>query len=271
MLLFPRPVYWTMVRGEGQPFAEQDARYGTVYHVGNRDDMTALLEREHGLAWTAHPRIKASSWTPNGYKHEAFYAADSWLGAAWKGMPADLSQPKLGTRVLDLMDDMANWGPHQYVPGEVDVFQIDHTHELHGHMNINYVQLDRVPRFDGGWQALLDALRGGRFFVTTGEVLLHGFRVGGKASGQTVSLGANARPELELEMEWTFPLNFAEVISGDGQKVDRERIDLSDTAPFGRRTWKLSPHLHGRTWVRAEVWDVAANGTFTQPVWVEAH
>jgi hypothetical protein len=51
--------------------------------------------------------------------------------------------PKQGERVLDLLDDMANWGHKKYVLGEVDVFKIDHTHELYAHMNVNYVRLDR--------------------------------------------------------------------------------------------------------------------------------
>ena len=239
MLLFPRPVYWTMVRGEGQPFAE------------------------------AHPRIKASSWAPDGYKDEAFYASDSWLGAAWKALPSDLSQPRLGTRALDLMDDMANWGPRKYVPGEVDVFKIDHTHELYGHMNVNYLRLDRIPRFNESWQPVLDALRGGRFFVTTGEILIRQFSVGGAPSGGTLALSDDGRAQLALELEWTFPLEFAELVSGDGRRVYRERIALDDTREFGRREWRLNRALKGRTWVRAEAWDVAANGAFTQPVWLE--
>ncbi len=32
--LFPRPVYWTMKRAAGQPFAEEISPYGRVYHVG---------------------------------------------------------------------------------------------------------------------------------------------------------------------------------------------------------------------------------------------
>jgi hypothetical protein len=73
-----------------------------------------------------------------------------------------------------------------------------------------------------------------------------------------------------VTLEWTFPLRFAEVISGDGTKVYRERIDLGDTGPFGRRTLALRPELAGRRWVRLEAWDVAANGAFTQPVWLAA-
>lgn len=269
MSLFPKPVYWTMVRNSPQPFVEEHPHYGKVYHVGNRAEMIRLLKEEHGLVWSAHPRIKASSWTPDVFRHEDFFLADYWLGGAWKAMPGDLSRHKLGERVLNLLDDMANWGHKKYTPGEVDVFKIDPTHELYGHMNVNYIKLDRLPRYDEGWQSVLGALRGGQFFVTTGEVLIPRFQVGGKPSGETVKLSAAPQPALEAELRWTFPLAFAEIISGDGKQVSRQRIDLSDTKPFGQRTLKLQPNLAGRRWVRLEVWDAASNGAFTQPVWLE--
>jgi hypothetical protein len=269
LYFFPKPVYWVMRRAPGESFASVDPKYGTVYHVGSREDLVELLRREHGLAWTAHPRIKASSWTPDIYRREDFYLADTWLGAAWKAMPADLSSPRLGERVLDLFSDMDNWGQKKYVLGEVDVFKLDHTHELYGHMNVNYVRLDRLPKFDEGWQPLLDALRAGRFFVTTGEVLPREFTIGGKGSGETLTMSEGDRPEMRATLDWTFPLRFAELVSGDGKAVYRERIDLSDTEPFGRRTLTLKPDLAGRTWVRLEAWDVAGNGAFTQPIWLE--
>lgn len=269
LYLFPRPVYWTMVRDENQPFVEEIAPYGKVYHVGDRGDMIRLLKEERGLAWTAHPRIKASSWTPDIFRHEDFFLAEFWLGGAWKAMPADLSREKLGERVLNLLDDMANWGQKKYVPGEVDVFKIDHTHELYAHMNVNYIELERLPRYEDGWQSVLDVLSNGKFFVTTGEVLIPRFSIGDKGSGDVLKMAENAQPELQAELRWTFPLAFAEVISGDGSKVYRERIDLTDTAAYGSRTLTLRPNLNGRRWVRLEVWDIAANGAFTQPVWIE--
>jgi hypothetical protein len=269
LYLFPKPVYWTMRRAANEPFADEKPGIGTLYHVGDEEEMVRLLEREHGLAWTAHPRIKASNWAPDIYREEPFFRSPLWLGAAWKAMPADLSLPRLGTRSLDLLDDMANWGAHKYVLGEVDVFKIDHTHELFGHMNINYLRLDRLPRFDEGWQPVLDALRGGRFFVTTGEVLIRAFRVGGKESGETLTLESDTSPDLRVELDWTFPPRFLEVVSGDGEKVYRERIDLADERPFGRRTWTLTPDLRRRKWVRLEAWDVATNGAFTEPVWLQ--
>ena len=249
--------------------------YGVVYRVGNAADVMAVLEREHGLAWTAHPRIKSSSWAPDAFRDRDYYASDRWLGAAFKAMPADLSLPRLGTRGLDLLDDMANWGPSKkQLVGEVDVFTLDHTHELYGHMNVNYLRFegrpDRPPHFDEGWQPVLDALRGGRFFTTTGEVLIREFTLGGKAERRDPGLAPRptAGPELRVSLDWTFPLRFAEVISGDGHSVSRERVDLSDTGAFGRKTLSLRPKLSGRKWARFEVWDVAANGAYTQPIWI---
>jgi hypothetical protein len=276
MCLFPRPVYWIMQREASQPWVEHDPRLGKIYRVGSRHDMQRLLEEEAGLAWTAHPRIKASSWTPDVFRNEDFYLADTWLGGAWKAMPADLSRDKLGERALDLLSDMANWGQKKYVLGEVDVFKLDRTHELYGHMNINYVQLQRVPRFDDGWPELLDALRQGRFFVTTGEVLIPRCTIGGRSSGQTLRLTSApvpgtdaARVPVEAHVRWTFPLEFAELVSGDGQQVYRQRLDLRDTRPLDQRTLRFEADLRGRTWARLEVWDTAVNGAFTQPVWIE--
>lgn len=268
LYLFPKPVYWTMRRAPSEPFATQDPKRGTVYHVGSQEDMVRLLRQENGLAWTAHPRIKASNWAPDDYRHESFYRDDHWLGAAWKAMPADLSRSRLGERSFDLLDDMANWGPPKYLLGEVDVFKIDHTHELYGHMNVNYVRLDRLPRFGDDWRPILDAVRGGRFFVTTGEVLLRDFRAGGKSSGETLSVGADPKVDLALDLEWTFPLKSVRWVSGDGERTYHQEIDLADTEAFGRKTIVTPLDLRGRRWVRAEAWDIAGNGAFTQPVWL---
>jgi hypothetical protein len=184
-------------------------------------------------------------------------------------MPADLSRPRLGERSLNLLDDMANWGRKKYVLGEVDTFKVDRSHEIYGHMNVNYVKLDQLPRFDDGWQPILTALRTGRFFVTTGEILIHSATIGGKESGQTLGPSSGDPPEVVIDLAWTFPLRSIEVVSGDGSKVVRERLDLAESPPFGRQTFTLKPNLTGRTWARLEAWDIATDGAFTQPVWIE--
>jgi hypothetical protein len=237
--------------------------------VGSPAEVLRLFEAERGLMWTAHPRIKSSFKFPDQYKDTDFFRSDRFLGAAWKAMPADLSRPTLGWRVLDLFDDMSNWGAKKHVLGEVDTFRMEPDFETYAHMNINYLRLTTLPRYDDGWQPVLDALRGGEFFTTTGEVLIPAFTIGGKQSGQTLAVTGEGKATLEANLEWTFPLAFAEIISGDGQNVFRQRIDLGDTESFGTRKLRLPVELKDRTWVRFEVWDIAANGAFTQPLWVE--
>jgi hypothetical protein len=266
---FPKPVYWIMSRKEGQPFVTTDSTYGTVYRIGNKADMLKLLELENGLAWTAHARTKGSTGFPDKYKEEAFFTSDRFLGAAWKPMPADLSQPRLGKRVLDLMDDMANWGHKKHVLAEADLFTVEPENEMYAHLNVNYLQLDDLPNYTEGWSPVLDALRQGKFFVTTGEVLLPRFHVNGKSAGETLELASDGFVNISLDVQYTFPLQFAEIISGDGEKVYRERINLDHTKAFGKKRFTFPTKLSGRKWVRVEIWDAAVNGAFTQPVWLE--
>lgn len=265
---FPKPIQWVLNRDEGAPFMENREGYGTVYHMGSAEDVLRLFEKEQGLMWTAHPRIKSSTGYPDAYNDRDFYKSDRFLGAAWKAMPADLSHERLGGRVLDLLDDMSNWGQPKYIPGEVDVFKVMPDYELYGHMNINYLKLDELPQWEEGWGSVLDALRDGEFFVTTGEILIPNFTVAGESSGERLTTDQAANAELVVEFEWTFPPNFAEVISGDGDQVFRERIDLRDRYAFGAETLRLKLDLNNRKWVRLEIWDIAANGAFTQPVWI---
>jgi hypothetical protein len=250
LAFFPHPVYWIMSHRPGDPFVTDDPVRGKVYRVGDAAEMLELLQRENGLAWTAHPRTKGSTGYPDTYRKQSFFLSDHWLGGAWKALPADLSQPRLGRRVLDLMDDMNNWGLDKRVLAEADLFTIDRANEMYGHMNVNYLRMGALPVFDKGWSAVLDTLRRGRFFSTTGEVLIPSFTL----------MDHNA----VFTLEWTFPLNFAELVSGDGVKVYRQRIDLSSTGSFGARTFHIPAQLTGRKWLRLEVWDAAADGAFTQ-------
>jgi hypothetical protein len=253
LYLFPKPLYLTLARIDGAPFVEQVEPYGTVYHPGNEEQMVEVLRRENALAWTAHPRIKSSWAVPDAYKHKDWYQSDLWLGGAWKAMPADLSDGRLGVRVLDLLDDMNNWGQKKQIVGEVDVFDIDRTHELYGHMNINYLKLPKMPTFDD-WSGVLRSLRQGNFFVSTGEVLIHSCEV---RAGKLVA-----------DLQWTFPLAQVEIVTSDGTTAKRRTVSLPATTEFGRQVFEWPLELERVKWVRCEVWDIATNGAFTQPYWL---
>src|SRR5262249_33453872 len=160
---------------------------------------------------------------------------------------SDLSSPRLGDRVFDLVDELSNQGLRKRFIGEVDVFQFDHTHELYAHMNINYIRLDRLPPFDR-WGDALAPLAKGEFFTTTGEVLL-----------PEVSLAASTASEIvaRVRAQWTFPLRFAEIVWGDGQATHREVIELANTHEFGGKSFEWRAKANLWKWARVAVWDIA--------------
>lgn len=269
LAFFPKPVYWIMSKKDGAPFETKDPQYGTVYRVGNKEEMLKLLEKEKGLAWVAHARTKASTGYPDKYKDEAFFKSDTYLGAAWKSIPADLSWPKLSERVLKLVDDMANWGHKKHAIAESDIFTITNQNEMYAHLNVIYLKMNKLPAYEQGWQPVLDAMRNGKFFVSTGEVLIPDFKINGKESGDVLKLPGTKKVSIEAALQWNFPMNFAEIVSGDGEKVYRERINLNTTKAFGQQKFSWPVDLSGRKWVRIEAWDIAANGAFTPMIWLE--
>ncbi|PHN06793.1 CehA/McbA family metallohydrolase domain-containing protein [Flavilitoribacter nigricans] len=264
--LFPKPVDWVLNRPEDQLF-QRETETGTVYHVGSKEDVLRLFEQEDGLMWTAHPRIKGSKTFPDDYREEAFYRSPHFFGGAWKAMPADLSKPFLGERVLDLQDDMANWGERKHIIGEVDIFKIFKGYELYGAMNVNYLKMDRIPRFTDGWHPVLDALRSGNYFTTTGEVIIESFTVDGVPPGGELTPDSS-EAVIEMDLNWTFPLNYIRIITGDGTTTSSRIINLDETGTFDRDHFSLQADIRGQSWLRLEVWDVAANGAFTQMVYL---
>jgi hypothetical protein len=164
---------------------------------------------------------------------------------------ADLSENRLGVRVLDLLDDMNNWEQRKQVLGEVDTLELDRTHELYAHLNVNYLKLDRRPTSDD-WSPVLRALRAGDFFTTTGEVLIHSFEVkGGRATA---------------DLEWTFPLSQVELVTSDGRQSKRRTFPMAFTGEFGRSTFQWPLDAADAVSARLEARDVTSSGAFTQPV-----
>lgn len=255
-VLFPRPVYWTMVRAEDQPLVENDPTYGTVYHCGSAADVFELMKRADALVWTTHPRTKGSTGYPDAVKDRDYFRSDRWLGTAFKALPVDLSQKRLGeVRCFGTLDDMNNWGGPKFMVGEVDTYKKFPEYDLYGDFNVNYVKLDRVPAFDD-WGSVSRALRAGEFFVTTGEILIPNWRVEGTGKDSTVV----------AEVEWTYPLEFVEAVWGDGERVGRMVVNATDQPPFSAHQFRIPFDASGKKWVRFAAWDTAGNGAFTQPV-----
>jgi len=255
-IVFPKPVYWTLVRGKDQPFVMDDPKYGRVYHTGSAGDVFQLMKREDGLVWQTHPRTKGSTGYPDKIRDTDYFGSRHWLGGAFKALPVDLSQQRLGeVRCFGTLDDMNNWGGPKYMVGEVDTYKKFPDYDLYGDFNVNYVKLNRVPGFPN-WGSVNRALSAGEFFVTTGEVLIPSWRIEGSGNERTVA----------ADVEWTFPLEFVEAVWGDGKHVDRRVISAADEPPFGSHRFRIPFDATGQKWVRFSAWDSAGNGAFTQPV-----
>jgi hypothetical protein len=264
-ILLPKPVYYFLSRNPDQPFEDHVGPNGHAYRVGSAEEMLKIIHQEEGLAWQTHPRTKGSAGFPDTNKDTFFFRDPSWLGGAFKALPADYSTPRLGERALNLLDDMNNWGHRKFLVGEVDVFKINHTHELYGHLNINYVKLDRTPQY-GDWSSLISALKSGDLFVTTGEVLIPELTLNGVAAGGAAQLQHGDQIIVDADLQWTFPLNFCEVVWGDGTKTYREMVPLHDTGEFGHKRFHVTVKAPGAKWARFAVWDTAADGALAEPV-----
>jgi hypothetical protein len=244
-LFFPKPVRWIMKRPEGTEFYRDG-----VYRVGSAHELVEMVRREGGYMYQTHPRTKGSTGFPDEIRETEQFLDPRYLGAGWKAMPSDLSSPRLGERSLKLIDDMSNWGLHKRLLGEVDVFQIDSTHELYAHMNINYVRAPRLPDYDHMGE-LLDALAHGDNFISTGEVLLPEVRLD--------------RQSVHARIRHTFPMKLAEVVWGDGEKTSRVSIPLEESREFQDTVIDRKFEAPGAKWVRFAAWDVAGNGAMTNP------
>jgi len=264
-ILWPKDVYWTKVREQGQPFVEEVAGYGKVYHTGSAADVQAMLDAEGAYWYHAHPRTKSTTGYPDLIWDKPYMKNDHYLGVAFKpGMGQDNSEARMcDWRCFDTIDTMNNMyaglgvAP-KYLIADIDTYRKGPEDDLYANFPVNYVKLEKTPNVTDDYSPILKALRDGEFFATTGEILIRNYKVTGTGSQRTIG----------ADVDWTFPLSFVEVVWGDGKKVDRQIISATDSAPFGTKHFAIPFDAAGKAWVRFAVWDSAGDGAFVQPSWV---
>jgi hypothetical protein len=218
-----------------------------------------MVKAEDGYVYQTHPRTKGSTGYPDKILNTSYFRDPHYLGTGWKSMPSDLSLPQLGQRGFKTLDDLNNMGFHKHMLGEIDVFQLSTTDEFYGLLNLNYLRLSKLPDFDH-YDEILKSVQKGDGFISTGEVLLPRFALSGEGSGQV---------KVEAQVTSTFPLRQAAIVWGDGAETHREVIDLNSTHAFDDHSYTWEAKTPGWKWARLEVWDVAGDGAFTQPIWSE--
>jgi hypothetical protein len=261
-LLVSHPVYWVPTRDPGQPLVQNDPTYGRIYHIGGRDDLLEMTHREDLILYMPHPGSKGSAGYPQAIKDTAYFRDTNWRGIGFRwGMGVDGSEQRLcDYRCQPIFDDMNNWvadlaTPPKYVQAISELNAVGPGDDIYANDPVNYVKLDALPGPDN-WKPIVDAMKRGDYFVTSGEVLIPFYAVQGTGNQRTVV----------ADVEWTFPLEFAELVWGDGQKTDRQIISLTDLPAFGKRRFQIPFNTTGKKWVRFAVWDSAGNGAMVQPI-----
>ncbi len=266
-VLVSKPLYWLFHRKPGQPLVQPHPVYGRVYNVGSAADLMEMAERENALVFMPHPRTKGSTGYPDGIKDSDHFRHPRYRGAGYRwGMGIDGSETRLcELRCLSLFDDMNNWVADLPEPKYMQAIaetrsDIGHRgrqpyDDVYGMSPVNYVRLNQLPS-PSDLSPIINAMAKGDFFVTSGEVLIPSFAVEGRGPERSVV----------ADVEWTFPLDFVEVVTGDGKAVERQIVSTTQLPAFGRHRFRLKFAAAGQKWVRFAAWDVAGNGAFVQPV-----
>lgn len=260
-LIFTRPVYWEAGRGPNDPLTTTHPKYGTVYHLNGAADLMEMARRENVLITMPHPRTKGSTGFPDAIRHLPFFGDPHYQGIGFRwGMGLDRSETRLCEyRCLTLLDDMANWLVDTPVPLKqaLSISEVRHQQpgdDIYASSPVTYVKMSTLPSPDDV-SPLVERLMKGDYFVTSGEVLIPAYEVKGTGANRTI----------EADVEWTFPLGIAEVVWGDGERVERQFVDVTGLPASGSHHFSIPIAAAGKKWVRFAVWDVAGNGAFVQP------
>jgi hypothetical protein len=185
------------------------------------------------------------------------FRGDRFLGGSFESLPVDQSESRLcEARCFNTLDDMNNWAGPKYLIAEGDTYTKYPEDETYPYLAVNYIKVPKLPKWDEGWGSVLQAMRAGDYFISTGEVLLKNYGVEGAAKQSVFAVDA----------EWTFPPEFTEIVWGDGNTTGRRVISATELLPFGSHRIRFPCDATGKKWVRFAMWDSAGNGAFTQPV-----
>lgn len=266
-ILMSRPVYWRPQRNPGEPLTFTHPKYDTVYNVGSPEDIMEMTEKEGLLISMPHPNTKRSTGYPNAIKDESHFLHKNYhsLGFRW-GMGIDASEKRLGEyRFLRLWNKTNNWmaarGLKPKFALAISESRSDKGNrgkppydDVYGMSPVNYIKLDSIPSIDD-MKAIIHSLKNGDYFITTGEILIPYWEIQGTGNNRT----------FVAEVEWTFPLDFIELVWGDGKITGRKIVSATDQLPFGKKRFKIPFDVSGKKWIRLAVWDVATNGALLQP------
>lgn len=260
-VLLSKPTLWMETREAGKPFLEDVPGVGPVYNLGSPADAMRMVEEADMLIYMPHPRTKGSTHFPDAIADSPAFNSDRYRGAGWRwGMGSDLSERRLSEkRVLPLFDEMNNWIADtalkpKYLISITETFDKNPGDDIYANGPVNYLKLDKTPTGDD-YRPVISALNAGDYFVTSGEVLIT----------NPVLHAEGERSSFSADVQWTYPLDFIEVVWGDGKTTHRKVVSTTDQGAFGAQRFVVPFDATRAKWARLAAWDAAGNGAIVQP------
>ena len=232
-IMFPKNVYWSQSARSRGSRSPRRPGYGKVYHTGSAEDVQAMLDAEGGYWFHCASAHEGHDGLPG---CDLRQAVDEERSLSGHGVQAGHGRRSVGSadvRVAVLRRDRHDEQPvrelrarPKYLIADIDTYRKGPEDDIYPGHPINYLKLDQMPGPDDDWTPIMKSLRNGDYFVTTGEILIKNYAVEGTGDKRTIA----------ADLEWTFPLNFVEVVWGDGKTIDRQIIPANDLRRTARRS-----------------------------------
>ncbi len=259
MVMPSKPILYSRWRDDDQEFAETLPDGRIYYHLKSADDLIEMCKRENSFILMPHPDTKANDGLPYDVKDKAWFKDHRWFGVGCRQLPADNSVPTMiSGREERVWNDINNWSDvPRYIISELDTYtkveEREEDWEQYGQTNCTYVQLDHIPSPDN-WEELIEALRAGKHFYSTGEILIESSNIGDGVANAVFS--------------WTFPLAYAQLVYSDGENVNTVDINMDESLPYGKQDIEFN-FPTGMKWARVLATDIAGNSAFGMPVFIQ--
>jgi len=259
MVIPSKPILYSRWRDDDQQFVETLPDGRLYYHLKSADDFVEMCRRENAFLLMPHPDTKANDGLPYACKEEAWFTDERWFGIGTRQLPADNSEPTMiSGRTERVWNDINNWSEYpRYMISELDTYskveEAEDDWDTFAQTNCTYVQLDKLPGSDN-WEELINALRAGKHFYCTGEILLHECTLANASADCTFS--------------WTFPLDYVELVYSDGENVTSVKKSMTDRGAYGMEAFHFD-FPEGMKWARVAAVDIAGNSCFGMPVFLK--
>lgn len=223
--------------------------------LGNAEPTARKVASIGGVTWLAHPRFSADFLRRHWEPELLGLAVNALAMSSYPGQKR-LFRHDMLSGWLSQVDGLWRSGYRPLIIGEFDsqgfpgyTTASRHGSRIYPEAVVNYVRTDTMKLSD-----LIDAMRRGAYFVTTGEILMPEYSFEPDlAGGPTASL--------KLKLCWTYPLREIRIVGSHGTTYHPV-----PPGEFRSETITVPIDTSGTKWLRADVRDVAGNYCLGQPI-----